>query len=98
MSSERALAEAASMSGLRRFCPFTSINRLCFAESSSWPFENVQPAFAFWGSEGEISVFAGSPFDETWDEELLTMRPEAAVEALVDLLLPGDHGGQVAGS
>ena len=74
-------------SGLRRFHPFTSMNRLCFARSR-FPFEDLQPAFIEFDRGDRYVVRNGQPYAHKADApiELETDDPSSAAAATCRLL------------
>jgi len=85
------LLRAAHSTALRRFYPFTSMNRLCFAESP-FPLEGLQSAFVAFVPEGHYPggryfVHNSLPFESSRRRHLLaTSDPAEAVEAVLGLL------------
>ena len=87
------LLRAAHSTALRRFYPFTSINRLGFAESP-FPLEGLQSAFVAFVPEGQYPggryfVHNGLLFESSPRRHVLaTSDPAEAVEAVLGLLSP----------
>lgn len=74
---------------LARFHPFTSMNRLCFAESR-FPFEGIQPGFIEFYPDGRYVVFAGPPYPgDAARPSIDTRDASAAVAAALELLAGG---------
>jgi hypothetical protein len=81
-----ALLDATRETTLRRFFPFTSLNRPCFVRSP-WPFEDIQPAFVEFYKNGTYIVLSGGPYTGPGPPvELKTTEPGAAVAAVGRLL------------
>jgi len=81
------LIDASRDTGLRRFHPFTSMNRLCFARSS-WPFQDIQPALVEFLRDGKYIVRSEGPYppDRDGPIALETADAAAAVSSLIRLL------------
>src|SRR5258705_7034646 len=81
------LLNAADLTGLRRFHPFTAMNQLCFARSS-WPFQDIQPAVIEFWPEGKYVVRSEgpSPGDRDGPIVLETTDPAAAGAGAIRVL------------
>ncbi len=82
------LLEATRESDLRRYYPFTSTARLCFARSSKFPFEDIQPVTVEFHTDGTYIVRRGGPYTEGEEPpiELKTADASAAVAAVSRVL------------
>lgn len=83
------LLDASKGTVLRRFYPFTSMARLCFA-CSPFPFERVQPTCVEFDSEGRYRVLAGGPYSAgvaSPSVALDTHDPRAAIEDAISRLV-----------
>jgi hypothetical protein len=78
------LVRAAEATALRSFYPFTSMARLCFAETR-FPYEGVQPGYIEFYPGGRFVVYRGLPHGDStaW---LATENADTAVATLVELL------------
>lgn len=80
------LVAAAFGSTLRRFFPFTSLNRLCFA-TSAYPFEVIKGAFVIIDPDGFYVACSGSPYNSEQQRALVeTYAPEEAIRVISALL------------
>jgi hypothetical protein len=82
--------EVARNGTLRDLYPFTSGNRLCFAQTATWPFEGLQPSYIEFNSDGSRApgryiVGDGPPYGES-GTALATQDVAEAVRKLVELL------------
>ena len=82
------LIDASRKTGLRELFPFTSMNRLCFARSSAWPFQDIQPGLVEFFPQGRYVVRSGGPYPADREPPVVldTTDTAAAVAALVRLL------------
>ena len=81
------LIDASEGTVLRRFYPFTSMARLCFA-CSAYPFERVQPTCVEFGLYG-FRVLDGGPYPATSDPPVAveTDDPRAAIDEAIRRLV-----------
>ena len=75
------LEAAAAEKRLRKYHPFTSMSRLCFAESR-YPFQGLQPAYIESLPKGPLRVYSGSPYPGDGPVVLETDSPAEAVAEL----------------
>jgi hypothetical protein len=88
------LIEASRETDLGRLFPFTSMNRLCFARSSKWPFQDIQPALVDFHRYGRYIVRSGGPYPADRDPPIaLTTADAATAVATVITLLGIDSPG-----
>ena len=82
------LIEASRETALRRLFPFTSMARLCFARSSTWPFQDIQSATVEFSRDGRYIVRSGGPYPADRDPPvaLETADAAAAVASVINLL------------
>lgn len=75
------LEAAAVEEKLRKYYPFTSMSRLCMAETR-YPFQGLQPAYIEWLPKGPLRVYGGSPYPGDGPVVLETDDPSEAVAEL----------------
>jgi hypothetical protein len=86
----RPLVHAAHPTELRRFYAFTSMNRLCFAETA-YPSQGLQQAFVAFLPDGGYAVHAESPYgvERAGEAELETGDAEEAIDEVLRVLRMG---------
>jgi Family of unknown function (DUF6193) len=82
------LVDASQGTVLRRFYPFTSMARLCFA-CSRYPFERVQPTCVQFNRDGIFQVLDGGPYPPTSNPAIAleTDDPRAAIDEAIHRLV-----------
>ena len=82
-----ALLKASRNTTLRRWYPFTSMNRLCLA-GSPFPFEDLQPCHIEFYPGGRYRVMRGAPYpsDEVAPVDLETTDADTAIAAAIRVL------------
>jgi hypothetical protein len=83
------LIEASRETGLRRLFPFTSMARLCFARSSTWPFQDIQPALVEFNRDGKYVVRSGGPYPADRDPPVALETADAAIAVATVINLLG---------
>jgi Family of unknown function (DUF6193) len=86
------LVNASRGTNLRRFFPFTTMNRLCFARTHPWTVEDAQPASIEFWPVGRYQVRAAGPYRDP-PVVLDTMDPVAAIEEAVRILSGDTESG-----